>query len=107
MAKAKQKPITRAGITRRRNAAKRRRLRLRTPLGLDADGASSAQNINRRPVVARDRMGTGASSEGRSRAQRRAVRLLPEARDQRRLDARRRSKGPQEDDRRTPRAPEG
>ncbi|WP_276476781.1 hypothetical protein [Bradyrhizobium yuanmingense] len=41
MAKAKEKPITRAGITRRRNAAKRRRLRLRTPLGrLDADGAS-------------------------------------------------------------------
>ena len=30
---AKEKPITRAGITRRRNAAKRRRLRLRTPLG--------------------------------------------------------------------------
>ncbi|PWE78890.1 hypothetical protein XF30_21235 [Bradyrhizobium sp. SUTN9-2] len=49
MAKAKEKPITRAGITRRRNAAKRRRLRLRTPLGrLDADGASSAQNNNRR-----------------------------------------------------------
>ncbi|MEY9588752.1 hypothetical protein ABIA06_001043 [Bradyrhizobium yuanmingense] len=45
---AKEKPITRAGITRRRNAAKRRRLRFRTPLGrLDADGASSAQNNNR------------------------------------------------------------
>ncbi|WP_157785215.1 hypothetical protein [Bradyrhizobium yuanmingense] len=49
MPKATQNPLTRTGITRRRNAAKRRRLRLPTPLGrLDARGASSARNINRR-----------------------------------------------------------
>ncbi|MCA1474810.1 hypothetical protein [Bradyrhizobium sp. NBAIM08] len=46
---AKEKPITRAGITRRRNAAKRRGYASGHRWGrLDADGASSAQNNNRR-----------------------------------------------------------
>jgi hypothetical protein len=48
MAKAKQKPSSRA-ITRRRNTARRLSKQWETPLGrLGADGASSPHNINRR-----------------------------------------------------------